>query len=126
MPKKILEKLQKIPRTILIGASSGFISGLLGLGGGIIFVPALLYLLKIPQRTAQGTALTVIIPTALSGSIRYYLAGNLDLNLSVWIAAGSMFGVLAGSLFAHKLHPNVLRRSFGAFMLVVAIKMFLE
>ncbi len=124
MHKKIYEMITKIPETVFIGCIAGFISGLLGLGGGVIFVPAMVYLLQVPQHVAQGTALLVIIPTALSGAIRYYLADNLNLEFTIWLAAGAMFGVLIGSLIAHKLPPPILRKAFGVFIIVVALKMF--
>ncbi|MBU0580793.1 MAG: sulfite exporter TauE/SafE family protein [Candidatus Margulisbacteria bacterium] len=124
MYKKISQALINIPETILIGICAGFISGLLGLGGGIILVPALVFILKINQRIAQGTTLLVIIPTALIGSIRYFFAGHLSLPYTIWVAAGSMLGVLFGSFIAHNLHPNILRKAFGIFMIIVAMKMY--
>jgi len=114
-----------IGQTTLIGTLAGFLSGLLGIGGGAVLVPALVYLAKLPQHTAQGTSLLVIILTAITGATSYYLSGNLDLGFTLWIAAGSMFGVLLGSFFAHKLHPMVLRKLFGLFLIIVAFKMFI-
>ncbi len=114
-----------ISQTVLVGLLAGYISGLLGLGGGIILVPAMVYLLKLPQRQAQGTALLVIVPTALIGASGYFLAGVLRLDYVVWVAAGAMLGVLIGSTIAHKLHPDLLRRLFGVIAVMVAIKMYL-
>ena len=111
--------------TLIIGIFAGFFSGMFGIGGGIIFIPAMIYFLKVPQHTAQGTALIVILPTALTGAMSYYHAGYLNVEYLVWIAAGSMIGVLLGSFFAHELHPNILRKIFGVLMIVAAVKMFL-
>ena len=124
MHKKFISALKKIPQTILIGMIAGFVSGLLGLGGGVVLVPSLVFLLRLTQHAAQGTALLVIIPTALSGTIKYFTSGNLSLEYALWIATGSMLGVLLGSLVAHQLPPAILRKCFGAFIMIVAIKMF--
>ncbi len=112
-------------KTVIIGIIAGLASGLFGIGGGVIFIPAMVYLLDVPQHTAQGTALLVILPTALSGALHYYTAGYLNLEYLVWIASGSMLGVLLGSNVAHELSPKVLRKLFGMLMLVAAVKMFL-
>jgi len=114
-----------ISHPLPIGLLAGFLSGLLGIGGGIILIPALILLLKLPQHTAQGTALFVIVLTSLSGSIGYYFAGNLDINASLWLASGAMIGMLFGALIAHSLPSLILRRLFGLIMILVALKMFL-
>jgi uncharacterized membrane protein YfcA len=112
-------------KTILVGLLAGFASGLFGIGGGLVLVPAMVYFLKVKQHTAQGTALMVILPTTICGTFYYYQAGFLDLGYLVWTAAGAMLGVLLGSTMAHELHPELLRRGFGLLMIVAAVKMFL-
>lgn len=110
-------------KTLLIGVLAGFVSGLLGLGGGIIFVPALVFLLKRTQHEAHGTSLALIVPTATMGAVVYGTQGNLNLRLALWIAIFGMTGAYAGAVFANKLPPRALKIIYACFLVVVGIKM---
>jgi uncharacterized membrane protein YfcA len=110
----------------LLGFSAGILSGLIGVGGGIILVPVLTIIFKFDQRMSQGTTLLAIIPIALAASIQYYVAGCLNLNYALWISAGSMIGIYLGSYLAHQIPPKTLTRIFGIFMIFVGFKMFVN
>jgi len=110
-------------KLVIIGIVAGFISGLLGIGGGIIFIPFLIYIMKIDQLTAQGTAMTVIFPTAMVGALTYFQAGTLDLGISTYLISASILGVFIGVHFAHKVKIFYLRKSFSIFLMAVAVKM---
>ncbi len=113
---------------IMIGIAGGALSGLIGVGGGIIIVPALVYVLGMAQKKAQGTSLAVLsVPVCLVGFWAYYKAGHADLKAAIWIILGFVGGTLLGSNIAVGMSSEVmLRRIFGAIIILVGIKMVLS
>jgi uncharacterized membrane protein YfcA len=109
---------------MIIGLFAGLVSGLVGLGGGIVLVPAMVYLLGMSQHKAQGTSLAVIIPTALAGTFIYGFSGHIDLNITVWVALGGTFGAYIGSFAAGRLSEKNLKTIYAVFLLFIGIKMF--
>lgn len=111
---------------ISIGLLAGVLSGLLGLGSGILLVPALVFLCHLPQKTAQGAALTVMVPMVLVGAIRYKLSSgtSIDYSLVAVLAIGAVIGSLIGSEIALRSPAHMLRRAFAILVFMVAIKMF--
>jgi uncharacterized protein len=104
----------------LIGVAGGVLAGLFGVGGGIIFVPALALVLGLTQLHAEASSLLAILPTALVGSWRQVRYRNVDLRVAAVIGAASIAGVQVGVLVAESLPESVLRRLFGALLLLVA------
>jgi uncharacterized membrane protein YfcA len=104
----------------LMGLAAGVISGLLGVGGGILFVPALTLILSLSQVQAEATSLLAIIPVALAGAARQYRYGNVDLRDGAIVGALSALGVLGGVALANVLPQRMLKLAFAALMLVVA------
>lgn len=113
---------------VLLGIAAGILSGMLGVGSGIVLVPALLLLLFIPQKSAQGTALAVMIPMALLGFYRYYQNPGIkiDFMMVILITAGSLLGTLIGTEFAFRAPAHVLRKIFAVYLLIVALRMFFD
>ena len=114
---------------ILLGIIAGTASGLLGIGGGVIIVPALvLAATAFDQKTAQGTALAVMIPLAIVGTIRYMQNPEITISWTVviLIASGAVAGTLIGTALAARLPVNILRKIFAVLMVIVAFKMFLS
>ena len=109
-----------------IGLAAGFAAGLLGVGGGIVMVPAMVLMLGFDQHVAQGTSLVVIIPAALAGSLTHYRNGRVSLRDASLLAAGGIGGAVAGSLSALSVDDFALRRLFGLFLLLVAAQMVLR
>lgn len=105
---------------LVTGVAAGALSGLMGIGGGIIMIPAMVYLLDIPQKMAQGISLLVIIPVSLSGAIIHYGKGNVDLRKGGWLAVGGMAGGFLGARLAVQCSDAVLRLIFGLFLLLMA------
>jgi uncharacterized protein len=105
---------------ILIGAGAGVLSGLLGVGGGILFVPALTLALSLSQIKAEATSLLAIIPAALVGAGRQYRYGNLRIGDAGVLGALSAAGVVGGVALANVLPQRALKIGFAAVMLVVA------
>lgn len=111
---------------VVLGLCAGVVSGTLGLGSGVILVPALALLCGFGQKAAQGTALAVMVPMALVGAIRYWRNPQIELNgvVIVLVALGAMAGAMAGTELAARLSAGTLRKVFALFLMVVAIKMF--
>ena len=105
---------------VVMGLAAGVISGLLGVGGGILFVPALTLVLSLSQVKAESTSLLAIIPVALVGAIRQYQYGNVSLREGAIVGALSTLGVLGGVALANLLPQRALRVGFAVLMLVVA------
>jgi uncharacterized membrane protein YfcA len=104
----------------LIGVAGGFLAGMFGVGGGIVFVPALALVLGLTQLHAEASSLLAILPTALVGSWRQVRYRNVDLRAAAVIGAVSIAGVQGGVLVAESLPESILRRLFGALLLVIA------
>lgn len=107
-----------------VGILTGIVSGLLGIGGGVVLVPALVLLLSLEQQLAQAISLAVIVPTSLSGSLIHYRHGNVRVDVWIWLTIGGIVGGLFGSRTAFMLNPMVLRGIFGILLIVVSVIMF--
>ena len=105
-----------------IGVAGGVLAGLFGVGGGIIFVPALTLVLGLTQLHAEATSLLAILPTAAVGTWRQRRYGNIDMRAAAWIGVASIAGVQLGVLVAESLPEAVLRRLFGGLLIVVAVQ----
>jgi uncharacterized membrane protein YfcA len=109
-----------IALVIAIGLAGGFLAGLFGVGGGILFVPTLALVLGLTQLHAEASSLLAILPTAVVGSWRQVRYGNVDLRAAAVIGFASIAGVQGGVVVAEALPEHLLRRLFGAFLLVTA------
>ena len=105
---------------IVMGVAAGVVSGLLGVGGGILFVPALTLLLSLSQVKAEATSLLAIIPVALVGAIRQYGYGNVRVRDGAVVGALSAVGVLGGVALANVLSQRILKIAFAVLLLAVA------
>jgi hypothetical protein len=112
---------------VVLGVFAGLVGGALGLGGGTIIVPTLVLICSFGQKSAQGTALAVMVPMALVGSLRYWRNPEIEMNaLPVGlIICGALVGVLFGTELASRLPGPVLRKVFAAVLMIVAIRMFI-
>jgi uncharacterized membrane protein YfcA len=111
---------------IVIGIAAGILSGLVGVGGGIIIVPALVYLLAFSQKQAQGTSLAILLlPIGILAVLNYYKdpAVNLDIKVVALITVGFIAGSYFGSKLALSLPDATVKKVFAIFMMLVAIKM---
>jgi len=108
---------------ILVGLCSGFTSGLLGVGGGVIVVPLLVLLFTLSQKSAQGVSLAVMVPVALLGAYRYWRnpAMEVDLRVAGFVVVGALAGTLLGTDLAARLPGDTLRKVFAVFMILVGI-----
>ena len=109
---------------VATGLCTGIFSGLLGLGGGLIIVPILLYGFGFTQHQAQGTSLAIMIPPiTLLAAWRYYNSGNVKVNIALLIAAGFAIGGLLGADLVHRIPDVALKRAFGATLFLISIRM---
>lgn len=109
---------------IMIGITAGLLSGFVGVGGGMIIVPAIIYFLSLNQLQAQGTSLAVLLmPVGILGVMNYYKAGNVNINYALIIGAAFVIGSYFGSKYAMKLPEFKVKFIFGLFMLYVSLKM---
>jgi uncharacterized membrane protein YfcA len=107
---------------LLIGLVAGVLSGLFGVGGGILIVPALVVMAKFQTKVALGTSLgALLLPVGLLGAYTYYQHGNLNVRASVTIGVGLFFGAWAGAQVAHLMPSEILQRLFAVIMAVAAI-----
>jgi uncharacterized protein len=111
---------------LLVGLVAGILSGMFGIGGGVVIVPALVGLLKMDQKRAVGTSLAaLLLPVSLPGVISYYNNGQLDIPVAVLVAVGLMVGAIFGARIALNLPSGTVKRLYGIFLLFVAARFIL-
>jgi uncharacterized membrane protein YfcA len=112
---------------LLLGLGVGVLVGLLGIGGGVVLVPALVYLLHMDQHMAQGTSLFILLPPIGLGALReYWERGQVDLHAGILCAMGMLFGGYAGSLIALPMPSRHLKGAFGCFLMLAAILLWIK
>ena len=107
----------------VIGLASGMASGLFGVGGGIVMVPAMVYFLTMDIKLAVGTSLAVIIPTAATGVFKHYQLGNIDWRVALSLVPTAMCGGYFGAWLTKEISSANLKRAFGGFLVLVGIKL---
>ena len=116
--------MSKITLLLLLGLIAGVASGLIGIGGATIIIPALVFLFGFDQHTAQGTTLAMMVPPiGLLAAWAYYRAGYVDVRMAAILAIGFFFGGLIGAKYAVSLPGPTLQRIFGIGLLLIAVKM---
>jgi uncharacterized membrane protein YfcA len=109
---------------VLTGLAAGLLSGLIGIGGGTIVVPILLFYFGFSQKMAQGTTLALLVPPiGIFAAWTYYKQGFVDFPVAALICLGFLFGGLIGAKFATALSNQALERIFGIALLIISIKM---
>ena len=107
---------------LIIGVCSGIISGLVGIGGGLVLIPALLYFFGFSQGMAQGTSLAIFLPPiGFFAVMTYYKNGLVNTKIATFICLGFFIGALFGSKFAMKLSNEILQKIFGSFMVLMGL-----
>ena len=122
--KKVTMDTQTIIIIVLIGVAAGILGGLVGVGGGIIIVPALIYFVGFSQHSAQGTSLGLIMfPVGILGVLQYYKSGHVDFKVVGILAIGFLIGSFFGSKLALSLPQETVKKIFAVLMIIIAIKM---
>ncbi len=111
---------------LLIGLTAGLVSGALGVGGGIIIIPSLIFFLGFSQHMAQGTSLAILLlPTGILAVMQYYKGGYVDFKVAFILMLLFVIGAYLGSIISVNIPDKMLRKIFGIFMLLVSIKMII-
>ncbi|HTI91572.1 MAG TPA: sulfite exporter TauE/SafE family protein [Puia sp.] len=115
--------VQTIALLLLVGLLAGMLSGLVGLGGGVIIVPALVFLLGFSQHQATGTSLGILLlPAGIFAVINYYKRGYVDMNVVLLVFAGFLVGGYLGSRISVSLPEATLKKIFAVVLLLIAGK----
>jgi hypothetical protein len=111
---------------IILGLIAGICSGFLGIGGGSIIIPALVYIYGLTQHQAQGTTLALMIPPiGLLATLKYYWEGNVNLKIALFVCVGFFIGALLGAYLVTPIPDNLLKRIFGTFLILIGLKMII-
>jgi len=122
--KKKEMDIQTILIIILVGVAAGMLGGLVGVGGGIIIVPALVYFIGMSQKSAQGTSLGLImLPVGILGVMQYYKQGHVDFRVVGILAVGFLVGSYFGSKVALSLPQETVKKIFAFLLVIIAVKM---
>ena len=113
---------------ILLGLVCGIYSSMFGVGAGTLMIPALVLIFSLPQKSAQGISLSVMVPMVLIGSLRYIQNPDIEVDLKLVgiLAVGGMAGAWIGASLAAKLPAVVLRRMFAVLLILLSIRMLLK
>jgi uncharacterized membrane protein YfcA len=111
---------EEVIGAVLIGLAAGVTSGMLGVGGGVVFIPGLVLILGLSQLSAQATSLLAIVPVTIVGAWRQHRYGNVRLRDGLLLAALSPLGVVGGALLANNVSERALELSFAAVQLAFA------
>jgi len=119
-----LDKIPAILSYLGVGLTVGIVSALLGIGGGVLLVPALLFIWACSMHTAIGTSLAVITVCSLAAATRHFMLGNVDLGLAGALAVGAVVGsFFIGAPLAEMLPEETLKKAFGVLLVVVGLRM---
>lgn len=123
--KKI--KMETVLILLFIGLAAGFLGGMVGIGGGVLIVPALVLLLGLSQHMAQGISLAMILfPVGILGVINYYKNGYVDFRFAGLLAIGFFVGSYLGSKFSLSLSQDTVKKIFAVVMILLSIKLLLS
>lgn len=106
-----------------IGLVAGVVNGLLGIGGGTILIPGMVYLLGVKQHHAHATSLLIILPTCAVSALVYRLGGALDFKPAFSLAIYTSIGAVIGAILMNHIRPALLRKGFGLFMIAAGVRM---
>ncbi len=116
--------MQTLLILILIGMAAGFLGGMVGIGGGVLIVPALVLILGLSQHKAQGISLAMILfPVGIFGVINYYKKGYVDFKYAGLLAVGFLIGSYVGSKFSLSLPQETVKKVFAVVMILLALKL---
>lgn len=115
----------KTSTVVLVGLAAGLLSGMFGVGGGILIVPGLVLIAKMDQRIAHGTSLAAVLPISLASLVTYWTQGKVDWPVGFWLAVGAVTGALLGTKLLHVLPHRTLALGFSALLIVTAIRLFM-
>mgnify|MGYP001573606654 CR=1 FL=1 len=108
-----------LPLTLSIGLITGMLGGMLGIGGGVVMIPAMVLLMGVDQHTAQGVSLMVVVILGLVGAFTHYRQNNVRLDIALWLIPGAVLFAFLGVWVAGQIEARWLTKGFALFLLVV-------
>lgn len=126
MTPRSLHPRSRLVAAAVAGVLAGFVSGLFGVGGGVLMVPALVLAVHLDQRLAHGVSLTAVVPIAAASTLSYALAGEVDWSVAVLLAIGAIGGAVVGTHLLARLAQRVLGYCFAALMIATAVRLLFE
>jgi uncharacterized protein len=124
MSKTVTSPVQ-LSTVILVGLAAGLLSGMFGVGGGILIVPGLVLIAKMDQRMAHGTSLAAVLPISLASLASYWSQDKVDWSVGLWLALGAITGALLGTKLLQVLPHRTLALGFAGLLVVTAIRLFM-
>lgn len=109
---------------LLVGLGAGFLSGIFGVGGGILIVPGLVFFAKMDQRRAHGTSLAAVLPISLASLITYWTHDHVDWHVALWLAIGAIGGAILGTKLLKTARHDVLSYGFATVLIVSAVRLY--
>ena len=116
----------RVVRVVLVGLLAGFLSGLFGVGGGILIVPSLVLLLGFSQRLAHGTSLAAVLPIAIASLTTYAFEDKVDWKVGALLAIGAVVGAVVGTQILHKLPHDTLAIAFAVLLVATAVRLLVD
>jgi uncharacterized membrane protein YfcA len=124
LPERKEITMVQVTEFIFLGLVGGALAGILGIGGAIVIVPALVFIFGWPQHLAQGTTLAMLVPPiGILGAWQYYKAGHVDLRVAGIMCIGFFVGSYFGGLAANQVSGETLRKIFGVALLLISLRM---
>ena len=120
------EGIARAAGLILLGCFTGFLSGMIGIGGGVIMIPIMLYVFRMETHAVTATSLAVMVPASISGTVKNFKNGHADWHAALLIASGSLGGVLLGASAAERVDQLNLQRIMGLLFIYVSLQMILK
>lgn len=111
---------------IVVGICAGFLSGVFGIGGGILIVPGLIYVTKMDSRRAHGTSLAAVLPISVASLVAYWRAGNVDWSVGAWLAVGAVVGAYVGTALLAVISKRKLAIVFSILLVVAGVRLFFD
>lgn len=119
-----MDRSFRLAPALLVGVGAGILSGLFGVGGGILVVPALTMILRLDQRLASGTSLGAVLPISVASLVTYWTQDNVDWPMAWWLAIGAVGGAIYGTKLIHRLPRRVIGYLFTVMLLLTAIRLY--
>ena len=120
----MMNNMETLLILLVIGLVAGTLSGIVGIGGGAIIIPALMFLLHFSQKSAQGTTLALMVPPiGLLAAWSYYKEGYVDIRAAAIICLGFIIGSFFGAKLSIGISPETLKRIFSVILIIIAVKM---
>lgn len=110
---------------VLVGVAAGIVGGLFGVGGGVVIVPALIFILKLEPRLAVGTSMSIVIFTAITATAKHAANGNVDWKIALPFIPAAIIGGYLGAMFVQHVPGDQLKRYFGGFLVLIGVKMLM-